>query len=164
MPDGPERIAIVVSGEVLHVLEEKHLRAMVLRDLVDLEEKGSARVFEPLLFPGDAESLAGKASAQNVMWRYTVQGFGRPGELGDVSEGYLAEVHEVRATCVLVPFTREDARSHDVLSGHTETSDAGEEVDEGEGGRRLLLERRSNLGESFRDIAFAGFCCELALK
>ena len=66
VPDSPERVSVVVAGEVLYVLKEEHLGTVVLGDLVDLEEKGSARIFEPFLFPGDAESLAGKSAAHQA--------------------------------------------------------------------------------------------------
>lgn len=155
VPDCPERVAVIVSGEVLHVLEEKHLRAMVLCDLVDLEEKGSARVFEPFLFPGDAEGLTGESAAQNVMFRDSVECFGGFRKLSDVSEGDLAKVHEVSSPCVFVPLAGKDARAHHVLPCDAEASDTGEEIYEGEGSRRLLFERRPNLCKWCRDIAFA---------
>ena len=76
----------------------------------------------------------------------------------------MAKVHEVGTSRILVPFTREDARTHDVLPGHTETSDACEEVDERECGRRLLFEGRLQLGEWSWGLAFAGFRDEISLK
>ena len=164
VPDGSERVSVIVSGEVLYVLEEEHLRSMMLGDLVDLEEEGAARVLEALLLAGDTEGLAGEASAQNVMCRDTVYGFVRLGELGDITEGYLAKVHEVGTSCILVPFTRENARTHDVLSGHTETSDACEEVDERECRRRLLFEGWLQFGEWSRGLAFTGFRDKISLK
>ena len=154
VPDCLERVAAIVSGEVLHVLEEKHLRAMVFRDLVDLEEKGSAGVFEPFLLPGNAEGLTGESAAQNIMFRDSVECFGRFRKLSYVSEGDLTKVHEVSSPCVLVPLAGKDAGAHHVLPCDAEASDAGEEVNEGEGSRRLLLERGANLCKWFRDIAF----------
>lgn len=97
------------------------------------------------------------------MYRDSVEGFGGFRKLSDVSEGDLAEVHEVGASGVLVPLAGKDAGAHHVLPGYAKSSDAGEEVDEGEGGRRLLLERRSNLCKWCRDIAFTCLRCKLLL-
>ena len=69
VPNRPERVAVVVTGEVFNVLKEEHLGSVMLRDLIDLEEQRAAWVLEALLLPGDAESLAGEASTQNVMRR-----------------------------------------------------------------------------------------------
>ena len=164
VPDCPERITVVMSSEVLDVLEEKHLRAMVLSDLVDLEEKCSSRIFEPFLFPGDAEGLTRESSAQNVVFRDSVECFGGFRKLSDVSEGDLTKVHEVSSPCVFVPLACKDAGAHHVLPGDAEASDTGEEVDEGEGSCRLLLERGTYLGEWCRDVAFACLGYKLPLK
>ena len=50
-----------------------------------------------------------------------------------------------------------------MLPGDSEASDTGEEVDEGEGSRRLLLERGTYLGEWCRDIAFTSLRYKLLL-
>ena len=76
----------------------------------------------------------------------------------------MAEVHEVGAARVLIPFAREDARSHDVLTGDAKSADTSKKVDERERRRRLLIEGRLNLGELGRHFAFAGFGNKLTLE
>ena len=161
VPDRPERVTVIVTGEVFHVLKEEHLWSVMLGDLVDFEEERASGVLEAFLLAGDAEGLAGEASAENIMWRDAVQGFGRLCELCDITEGYLTEVHEVRAACVLVPLAREDAGAQDMLSGDAKTANTGKEIYEREYGRRFLFKGRLNLCELGWYFAFAGIRHEL---
>lgn len=98
------------------------------------------------------------------MIRDAVECFGRLGELGDISERHLSEVHEVGSLGVFVPLTGEDAGAHYVLASYTKPSDAGKEVYKRECGRGLLFEGRLHFGEWIRDFSFAGFRDELFLE
>ena len=72
VPNRPEGVAVIVTGEVFNVFKEEHLGSVMLGDLIDLEEERAAWVLEALLLAGDTEGLAGEASTQNVMRRDAV--------------------------------------------------------------------------------------------
>ena len=84
--------------------------------------------------------------------------------MGDITEGYLPEVHEVRTASVLVPLACEDARAHDMLTGDAKSTDTSKKVDKRKRRRRLLSEGWLNLGELGRHFAFAGLGNKLTLE
>ena len=102
-----KRAALVVAAEVLHVLQHKRLGPVVINDVREGEEEVALfLVLEAVLlaeaqFLGDArdaEGLAGKAGAQNV-----VRGNVRHGHGMNVAVRSLAVIGCVGDLCLFVP-------------------------------------------------------------
>ena len=73
----------------------------------------------------DAEGLAGKASAQNVMWRNV-----RDGHLVDVPVRLFPKVCFIRDLGVVVPIQGEHAFAACELEGEAESADTAKQVNE----------------------------------
>ncbi len=94
---------------------------------------------------GDREGLAGESSGEQIVGR----------DLGgvdqvDVAEGSFAEPFFIRLPGIAVPLARETASAAKLLKGDAEAADAGEQIDEGEGGQRLSSYPKRVLGLAVR--------------
>ena len=69
----------------------------------------------------------------------------------------MAKVHEIGPAGIFVPLTSEHAAPANVLTGHTKSADASEEIYKGEMGVFLLLESNLGIGECLRYGGFAFF-------
>ena len=130
--DDLKRAALVVAAEVLHVLQHERLRPVVINDVREGEEEVALfLVLDTVLFAEaqflgdarDAEGLAGKFSAQNV-----VCGNVRHGHGVNVAVRALAVIGGVGGLGRLVPVRGEDALAARALEGEPEAADAAEEV------------------------------------
>ena len=125
-----KRAALVVAAEVLHVLQHECRGPVVINDVGQREEEVALfLVLEAVLFAEaqflgdarDAEGLAGKAGAQNV-----VRGNVRHGHGMDVAVRSLAVIGGVGNPGWFVPVGGEDALAARPLKGVTEAADAAE--------------------------------------
>ncbi len=139
--DHPKGVALVVTDEVLDVLEKERARPLRLKDAGHVEEQRSLRLAREamrpsegvfLRHPGDRERLARKPSEQHVEIGHLPH---RIIELRDVAEYLVGVLLKVRAVSLLtehVPLAREHALAADGLNAEPNPSDASEKVREGE--------------------------------
>lgn len=132
--DDLKRAALVVAAEVLHVLQHERRGPVVINDVGQREEEVAlflvleAVFFAEAQFLGDArdaERLAGKAGAQDV-----VRGNVRHGHGMDVAVRTLAMIGFVGDPGRLVPVGGENALAARALEGEPEAANAAEEVNE----------------------------------
>ena len=129
-----KRAALVMATQVLHILQHKGGRLVVIDDRLKVKEEvalllivkagGTAKT---LLFgnAGNAERLAGKSRAQDV-----VRGNLRHCHGMDVALRFLGKIGGVGLARILVPIRGENALSPGPLKRQPEAADAAEEVDE----------------------------------
>jgi len=126
--------ALVVTFEILHVLQHKRGGLVVFDDFRQREEQvalllvvKAVRLAEAQFFGDarDAERLAGKTGAQDVVRRNVRHHHGM-----DVAVGRLAEIGGVGLLRVFVPVGGEYALAPGAFKGEPETADAAEEVNE----------------------------------
>ena len=150
-----------MAAEVLHVLQHEVRGLVVVEDLRDGEEEVALLlVLEAVLaaeavllgHAREAEGLARKAAAEDVVRRDVGYGHGM-----DVAMGFLAEVRLVGLPGILVPVAGEDALRARLLEGDAEPADAAEQVNETQGaGRRALLGRGALLPSDARRSGAVG--------
>ena len=125
---------LIVPDEVLHVLQHKGGRLVIVENIGDGEEEVALlNVLEAVLAAeavllGDAreaEGLAGKTATEDVELRNVGHGHGM-----DVAVRGFAEVGRVGLPAELVPVAGEDALASGALEGEPEPADAAEEIDE----------------------------------
>ena len=135
--DNLKGATLIVAAEVLHVLQHERLWLVVLDDFGQREEEVALfLVLEAVLFAEaqflgnarDAERLAGKAGAQDVV-RLDVSDCNRV----NVSVRFLAVIGFVGDLRLLVPVRGKDALATGALEGVAEAANAAEEVNETQG-------------------------------
>lgn len=145
--DYAESATFVVIGQVLHVFEDKGLRAVIGQNPRHVKEQRALSVAtEPVRLPErvllahacDGKRLARESGEKHVMGRDAIFR-----HFPDVADHYVSQaVIKVRAICllrVLVDLTREDARAASQIEPATEPADTGEEVYETKRGVMHLL-------------------------
>ena len=132
--DDLKRAALVVAAEVLHVLQHERLGPVVINDVREGEEEVAlflvleAVFFAEAQFLGDArdaEGLAGKSGAQDV-----VRGNVRHGHGMNVAVRAFAVIGFVGDLRHLVPVGGEDALAARAFEGEPEAANPAEEVNE----------------------------------
>lgn len=136
--DDGEGASFVVAGEVLDVFEDESGGLVVPEDAGDFEEEiALALVIESVASAqgeffadaGEAEGLAGKAAAEDV-----VGGDIAGADRADITGWFLSEIGLVGPAGPAVPVARKDAVGTGAGEGEAEATDAAEEVDEARGG------------------------------
>ena len=146
--DDFERAPFVVPQEVFHVFQHERGRLVMVQDGGDVEEEVAlllvleavlAAKAEFLRNARDAEWLAGKSGAENVVLRNVGE---RDGV--DVAVRFLAEVGFVGDLRESVPITGEDALAARLVECDAEPANAAEEIDEAEA--RDKINRMNRIG------------------
>ena len=123
---------------MLHVLQHEGARLVVVENVGDGEEEVALLFVLEAVFPSqavllgdtrEAEGLAGKTAAENVMGRDVFDI-----DLVDIACRFFAEVGGVGLAAEPVPVAGEDALRARALKRETESADAAEEVNEAQGG------------------------------
>jgi hypothetical protein len=131
-PDDAEGAALVVALKVFDVFQHEGLGPVVVNEFGELEEEVALFLVLEAVFLAeaeflgdarDAERLAGKAGAQDVVRRDGVVRHGI-----DVAVGTLAEVGFVSDLRLPVPVGGKDAFAARPFEGEAEAADAAEEV------------------------------------
>jgi hypothetical protein len=129
--DDLKRAALVVAAEVLHILQHESRGPVVINDVGQREEEVALFLVLEAVFLAeaeflgdarDAEGLAGKAGAQDV-----VRGNVRHGHGVDVPVRALAVIRFIGDSGRLVPVGGEDTLAARALEGEPETADAAEQ-------------------------------------
>ena len=144
--DDLEGAPTIMVHQVLHVLEEKNLRAMMSDNARHIEKQRSLSFAGESVRPvervflgdaGDGKRLAGKARKQNVVRRYVCLV-----DLRDVAGNRVRVTREVRKIGLLritIPLGRVNAPAADGVEAPAQPADAGEKVDEGESRRGAVI-------------------------
>jgi len=128
LADDMEGVPAVVRDQVADVLEHDVFRVLRLQDAGHLEEKGApCLIVEPQLLPGLGKSLAGKASAENV-----VIGDVLVFDVADVVAGIHPIVGLVDLDAFLVDVRGKDAPAAERGESLMESADAAKEIYERE--------------------------------
>ena len=123
-----------MAAEVLHVFQHERGGLVDIDDVRQREEKIAlflvlkAVLFAEAQFLGharDAERLAGKTGAQNVVLRDLVNGHGM-----NVAVGLLAKIGRVGFPRLFIPVGGEDTFAAGFFKRKTKTADAAEQINE----------------------------------
>ena len=130
--DDLERPSLVMALEVLHVLEEKRLRALLGEDAADVEEERALRLVLEAGGPSEAVLLGdardGEGLAREAAHEDVVVGDVGGGNLRDVVIGHLVEVGLVGLAAELVPLVAVNAGGIGALEREAQAADASEEI------------------------------------
>lgn len=167
LADDSERVALVVTLQVLHVFQQKCSGTLGRYDSGNIEEERTLGfALEPVLatqrvlfrYPGEPEWLTGETCKQHVMIRnFTInvqvclvladfglvgQSHGSDVQIEAMASGIAVVVGLVGSYRVLVPFGSEQAFADDRLEALADSADTGEQIDKGEGALTFDLARQ----------------------
>jgi len=134
--DDLKRAALVVAAEVFDVFQDKRGGLVIFNDVRQREEKVALLLVLKAVLPAeaqffgdarDAERLAGKSGAQNIVLWNVCDRHGM-----NIAMRPLAEIGGVGFLRLLIPIRGKDALATCLLKCKAETTDAAEQISEPE--------------------------------